>query len=535
MSKKRREPSIYTFKIAEDESEFDQIHRLNYATFVEEIPQHEKNDDGVLVDKFHSENLYLICLRGDELAGMMALRDKRPFSLDQKLDNLDEYLPPGNQVVEIRLLSVVPSARTGRVLAGLLSLLGEIHQSRGWTLGIISGTTRQKKLYRHMGFKPFGPIVGSGGAYFQPMCIELESFEELERRLRRKSGEEKAEAVSFLPGPVRLSRDVRDALTETPISHRSSQFHELLADCQAKLCRLLRCNYAMITPGSGTVANEIIAARLKLLGQHGLILSNGEFGERIARQSQRFGLSFDCLEHGWGEPFDLKRINAELRTEKYDWLWMTACETSTGMKNDLERIAVFCAARRIKLCADCVSAAGSYPLDLRTVYLASGTSGKALRSFPGLALVFHNESFPASDQLPLQLDIGYYHKKAGVPFTQPANMIAALDTALRKTGGPGWFAGIEEKNKALRARLEEIDVEPLVGPAHASPAILTIALPPKIDSATAARSMRRHGFLIASESEYLARRNWIQIALMGELSCNDIDLMTDALSVSIIE
>ena len=50
------------FRIACYPSDFEQIHKLNYLTFVEEIPQHTKNSDQTLVDKFNSENTYFTCL-----------------------------------------------------------------------------------------------------------------------------------------------------------------------------------------------------------------------------------------------------------------------------------------------------------------------------------------------------------------------------------------------------------------------------------------------------------------------------------------
>src|SRR5216110_563252 len=90
------------FKFAAEDWEFEQIHRLNYKTFVEEIPQHLPSANQRLVDKFHAENTYLICLSGRRLAGMLAARGNRPFSLDQKLENLDSYLPPGRKICEIR-------------------------------------------------------------------------------------------------------------------------------------------------------------------------------------------------------------------------------------------------------------------------------------------------------------------------------------------------------------------------------------------------------------------------------------------------
>ena len=87
-------PPTLTFRIASEEWEFEQIHRLNYATFVEEIPQHPPNPQRRLVDRFHADNTYVIAVHGDRLVGMAAVRDKRPFSLDAKLANLDAYLPP---------------------------------------------------------------------------------------------------------------------------------------------------------------------------------------------------------------------------------------------------------------------------------------------------------------------------------------------------------------------------------------------------------------------------------------------------------
>src|SRR5260221_10326732 len=166
------------FKIATEPWEFDAIHALNYKTFVEEIPQHQQSGEKRLIDKFHAENTYVICLDNERLVGMVAMRSKRPFSLDQKLPDLDKHLPAGRSVVEIRLLSVEKEFRNGYVFRGLLGLVVEHGKGKGYNFAIISGTLRQEKLYRHLGFTPFGPVVGSGDARFQPMGLTLESIEE---------------------------------------------------------------------------------------------------------------------------------------------------------------------------------------------------------------------------------------------------------------------------------------------------------------------------------------------------------------------
>ena len=163
------------FSIA-DPSDFEEIHRLNYETFVEEIPQHAPNESRRLVDRFHAENTYFICRADDRLVGMVCGRCGRPFSLDQKVADLDRWLPAHRQLVEVRLLSVERAHRKTSVFLGLMTSLSRHYISRGCDLAVISGTVRELKLYRHLGFEPFGGLVGSDDALYQPMYLTLDAF-----------------------------------------------------------------------------------------------------------------------------------------------------------------------------------------------------------------------------------------------------------------------------------------------------------------------------------------------------------------------
>ncbi len=81
-------------------------------------------------------------------------RCERPFSLDLKLPALDQWLPPHRKAVEIRLLSVAQRYRKTSVFFGLLTFLSSHFLELGCDLAVISGTVRQLKLYRHLGFEP---------------------------------------------------------------------------------------------------------------------------------------------------------------------------------------------------------------------------------------------------------------------------------------------------------------------------------------------------------------------------------------------
>jgi ribosomal protein S18 acetylase RimI-like enzyme len=154
----------------------EQIHRLNYKTFAAEIPQHETNPDGLLVDKFHAANNYLLAKRDDKLIGMLCYRLDRPFSLDSKLADLDSLLPAHNKLAEVRLFCVEPEERKSGIGTSLMKALCKELIPQGVDAAIISGTTRQTRLYLSVGFIPFGPLVGKSDALYQPMFIHIKNL-----------------------------------------------------------------------------------------------------------------------------------------------------------------------------------------------------------------------------------------------------------------------------------------------------------------------------------------------------------------------
>jgi aspartate aminotransferase-like enzyme len=508
-------------RIATAEWEFEQIHRLNYKTFVEEIPQHEPNAEGRLVDKFHVENTYAICVDGERVVGMVAARGNRPFSLDHKLPDLDSYLPPGRRICEIRLLSVEKEYRHGSVLRDLLATIAGHFIALGFDTTVISGTLRQQKLYRHMGFVPFGPVVGKGDALYQPMSLTLEHLRESAPILldRGKTSSSRP-PLNFLPGPVEVHPNVRGAFETAPVSHRSARFVADFQEVRTLLCKQFHARHAAILLGSGTMANDAIAAQLSLLDERGLVLSNGEFGRRLIDHARRFGLSFDVLEINWGEAFTRSSMEQAVQAAKgIGWLWAVHCETSTGMLNDLAALRNLCAAHGIKLCLDAISSLGVAPVDLRNVHFASGASGKGLGAYPGLSMVFHQVKIEPSASLPRYLDLGYWAAHGGIPFTASSNLLYALREALRQRGSLEMiFAELTALSGWLRTELRQAGFRLVGEDEEAAPALVTIELPKHCDSLAIGEELERQDVWLSYRSAYLAARNWMQICLMGECS-----------------
>ncbi|OUC06995.1 hypothetical protein RY27_17610 [Litorilinea aerophila] len=535
----------YTFRYATEDWEFEQIHRLNYRAFVEEIPQHAPNPERRLVDQFHHENTYAIGLVDDTVVAMLALRSQRPFSLDKKLPNLDQYLPPNQSMCEIRLLYVVPEHRNGKVLRGLMELVAEYGIRRGHTLALISGTTRQQRLYRHLGFVPFGPQVGTAEALFQPMYLTLEAAQRqtpwvrARRALqegkdngqgaRRTASATSAGPVNFLPGPVNIPAPVQEAFSRAPVSHRGDRFMAYVQEVKERLCALVNARAVELLFGSGTLANEAVAAQIAQLPGPGLVLSNGEFGRRLVDHARRWRLRHALIEAPWGEPLDYAAVEHHLTTHPaLEWLWCVHSETSTGILNDLPRLTELCRRHDVKLCVDCISSIGAVPLDLGQVYLATGASGKALASYAGVAMVFYNHPIPpAPTAIPRYLDLGIYAASDGVPFTISSNLVYALGAALehraRYGGVDALGKEISAMAEALRAGLRDLGLTIVAPDAHASPAVTTIALPPGIHSVALGDCLEERGYLLSYKSSYLVERNWIQVCLMGEVEPASIE------------
>ena len=523
---------LLVFKLATDAHEWEQIRRLNYRTFVEEIPQHAANAERALRDRFDHENSYVIALRGERLVGMICVRDRRPFSLESKLPSLDEHLPPGRSVCEIRLLSVEPDHRNTRVFRGLVEELARICLARGHDLAIISGTVRQIRLYRHIGFVPFGPLVGTPDARYQPMYLTLESFRARARAYTVPAGEERpVPRANFLPGPVEIHPEVQRVFAEPPVSHRGAGFLTEFAETCRLLCELTEAQHVTLLLGSGTLANDAVAGQLRLLGTPGLVLANGEFGERLADHAVRWGLPHRVYRTPWGGAFHRARLESWLdRHPQTGWLWAVHCETSTGVLNDLAMLREVCTARGVRLCLDCVSSLGATPVKLDGVYLASASSGKGLGAYPGVAIVLSDHDIaPAPQALPRYLDLGLYAAGDGVAFTHSSNLVRALRVAVGRTTATDSLARIRQDGGWLRQQLRQAGHRVVAPEAETAAAVITLALPPGTSSEQVGEQLEVAGFLLSYRSEYLLRRNWLQICLMGEYPRHRLPALLEAL------
>jgi predicted N-acetyltransferase YhbS len=165
-------------KIADSKDEFDQIHSLNYATFVKEIHQHEANPAEKLIDPYHECNTYFIAKRENRVVGMICITvdEGKGFSVEKKMADPSRLNKYRAKAIEIRLLSVVKKERNMRVFRLLFKALGEYALAKGWKYALISGLAENEKIYRRIGFEPIAPAAPSGDAIYIPMVLSRDKY-----------------------------------------------------------------------------------------------------------------------------------------------------------------------------------------------------------------------------------------------------------------------------------------------------------------------------------------------------------------------
>jgi aspartate aminotransferase-like enzyme len=543
-------PGRYQYKAASTGAEIEQIHRLNHETFVDEIGQFQATGDGRLVDKFHDKNTYFVALQGDEVVGMVAVHDQPPFSIAARLSNPGELDRLGDRLIEVRLLAVRRGARHGMIVPGLILAVVDHALDRGYTHALISGLRQRVPFYEKMGFRAIGPAVPSGSAEFVPMCFDFgqlppssrRTLDRWQARLGRRPRPSRSRTISLLPGPVEIAEAVKLALSSPVRSHRSAEFVDRFEEVRGRLGDLVGRSGSLVAlvSGSGTLANDVVASTLADdpdLGP-GLVLANGEFGERIARQAARFGLKARVLRWSWGQPWDLGDVAEALADDRrIGWVWGVHLESSTGMLNDLEWLVDALEGTEVRVCVDCVSSLGAVPIDLSGVYLASGSSGKSLGSYSGLGIVFASPEVlerPSIGRSPTYLDLRESLATRGPRFTVSSPLLEALERSLDEYATPPLRAirydRFAELGRQVRRGLSSLGLDPMVDdPRWASPVLTTFA-PPQGWSADEFRAAcRQLGFEVAGESDYLKLQGLLQIATMGAVTPSDCETLFQGL------
>lgn len=120
-------------------------------------------------------------------------------------------------------------------------------------------------------------------------------------------------------------------------------------------------------------------------------------------------------------------------------------------------------------------------------------------------------------RIPRYLDLAGYETADGVPFTHSSNLLAALDCSLSQTNWAAKFERVAADSRRLRRELTRRSLPPVAREKVAADGVVTVEIPRDVRTAEVASALLERGIEIAWQSQYLVERNWMQVALMGEV------------------
>jgi aspartate aminotransferase-like enzyme len=317
--------------------------------------------------------------------------------------------------------------------------------------------------------------------------------------------------INLTTGPVKITDEVIAALNSPVISHRSEEFMLIFKQVEKQLCKQLNVQQAFVLTGSGTLANDAMLVQIKAKNKKGLILVNGEFGERLKQQASRLAINYSCLEKSWGDAFDINEIKKAIIHNHAQWILLCHCETSTGQAIVIEEVAALCQSLEVAIYLDCMSTFGIMSINLKNIAMATASSAKAIGMVAGLALVFSNTPILPARNVPVYLDLDHYQNCRGVPFTISSNLVTGLLSALSIEKQKFAWHNFKANAKLIFEKLHPTGVIPF---ASTNTLIFTLVLK-KQSAFDLGRLLENNGVYTSFQSNYLRERNWLQIALFS--------------------
>ncbi len=352
------------------------------------------------------------------------------------------------------------------------------------------------------------------------------------------------------PGPTPVPPEVLKAMARPIIHHRTPQFQAILKEVEEGLKYIFQTkNDVLIFASSGTGAMEGAVASLLSPGDKAIVVRGGKFGERWGELCAAYGIEFIPIDVEWGRAVDPEEIRKLLKEDesrttnderRIKAVYVTLCETSTGVATDIEAIARITKAQQAVLVVDAISALGASTLktDEWGIDVVVSGSQKGLMIPPGLAFVSLS---PKAQDLVQKSKLPKYYfnfkaykksiEKNDTPYTPAVNLVIGLNEALRmivKEGLENIISRHQKHAKAVRTAMKALGLE-LFAPLAYSDAVTSVKVPEGVDGTKLVKTMRdTHGVAIAGGQAQLKGKIF-RIATMGYITADDIKVGIDTL------
>ena len=303
----------------------------------------------------------------------------------------------------------------------------------------------------------------------------------------------------------------------------------------------------VLMQGSGTFSVESMIGSVIPPDGKLLVLSNGAYGDRLARIAVKLRINHIVHDCGELERPDANRLQQTLSTDtEITHVVFVHNETTTGMMNPLEDLAMIVKRHNRVLLVDSMSAFGGVPLDIAELgidYIVS-SANKCIQGVPGFGFVIGRiadleKTHGRARSLSLDLHDQWQDMESGQGkwrYTSPTHVVRAFYQALlelEEEGGiPARHRRYVENQNRLVAGMERLGFRCVLPPEYHSPIITGFYNPedPDYSFRRFYNLLKTHGFVIYPGK--VTGIDSFRIGTIGHVFPEDIDRLIVATEAS---
>ena len=348
-----------------------------------------------------------------------------------------------------------------------------------------------------------------------------------------------------VPGPTQVPPEVMAAQAAPMINHRGPEFSAIMKRVTLRLQYFFQTEAPVFTyAASGTGGLECALVNVFSPGDHVVAIIIGNFGSRLAKIAQTYGLQVTRIEFPWGQAADPSVVEARLKeVAGFKGVLMTHNETSTGMTNDIQ--ALTARVRQINpeavVVVDAVSSLSSVPLEMDAWDLDVVITGsqKGWMVPPGMMMIAVSprawEAHKTSTLPRFYFDWSLAHKHYANwqhPATPAVSLFYALDVALEMLLAEGREAVFLRHAKAgqyVRERVQAMGLKLLAtDPQYASNTVTAILTPEGIDTKAFLKTLREQDRVVLAAGQDHMKGKMFRIGHIGYFKHEELVQTLDA-------
>lgn len=274
---------------------------------------------------------------------------------------------------------------------------------------------------------------------------ELDNFSDLIKIDHRYANQ--STTLLFTPGPINNLPEVSDILAESVLHHRSQLFKYYMQETTELMKEFMKTKdgLPLFLTASATGAMEAIVVNLIEPGNKVLLIEAGDFGKRFQIIIEKLigEKNLTTLSYPDGQSYEIKDVEKALKNNRYDAIFLTHHETSTGVLHNVQAVSELIQkyAKDSLFIVDTVSSFIHENVEFDKWHLdaAIATSGKAFCVMPGLSCVVlspraqevvkKNKNFKFYFDLSKYID--YYNNEKSTPYTSATSILLAMNASFK--------------------------------------------------------------------------------------------------------